>query len=79
MNLIGRLQLSTEKTSEEDSEAIVQLRILRVQVLRYYLSPVALLLQCDWATVRYSLISKLKEGVALQMKICFRRLPFQTL
>ena len=32
VNLIGRLQLSTEKSSEEDNEAIIQLRILRVQV-----------------------------------------------
>ncbi|KAF6028109.1 hypothetical protein EB796_013588 [Bugula neritina] len=31
INLIGRLQLSTEKSSEEDSDAIIQLRILRVQ------------------------------------------------
>ncbi|XP_067947837.1 cullin-5-like isoform X2 [Watersipora subatra] len=31
VNLIGRLQLSTEKSSEEDNEAIIQLRILRVQ------------------------------------------------
>jgi len=32
MNLIGRLQLSTERSKEEDNEGIVQLRILRVQV-----------------------------------------------
>lgn len=32
MNLIGRLQLSTERSKEEDNESIVQLRILRVQV-----------------------------------------------
>ncbi|XP_054271680.1 cullin-5-like [Macrosteles quadrilineatus] len=31
MNLIGRLQLSTERSKEEDNESIVQLRILRVQ------------------------------------------------
>ncbi|XP_041351590.1 cullin-5-like isoform X1 [Gigantopelta aegis] len=31
MNLIGRLQLSTEKSKEEDNEGIMQLRILRVQ------------------------------------------------
>lgn len=31
INLIGRLQLSTEKTKEEDNEGIMQLRILRVQ------------------------------------------------
>ncbi|XP_008484198.1 cullin-5 [Diaphorina citri] len=31
INLIGRLQLSTEKSKEEDNESIVQLRILRVQ------------------------------------------------
>lgn len=31
MNLIGRLQLSTEKCREEDNESIVQLRILRTQ------------------------------------------------
>lgn len=31
INLIGRLQLSTEKSKEEDNENIVQLRILRVQ------------------------------------------------
>ncbi|ELT89017.1 hypothetical protein CAPTEDRAFT_219953 [Capitella teleta] len=31
INLIGRLQLSTEKTKEEDNEGIIQLRILRVQ------------------------------------------------
>lgn len=32
VNLIGRLQLSTEKSKEEDNESIVQLRILRTQV-----------------------------------------------
>ena len=32
MNLIGRLQLSTDRSKEEDSEGIIQLRILRVQV-----------------------------------------------
>lgn len=31
MNLIGRLQLATEKCREEDNESIVQLRILRTQ------------------------------------------------
>ena len=31
LNLIGRLQLSTEKAREEDNEGIVQLRILRTQ------------------------------------------------
>jgi cullin-5 len=31
LNLIGRLQLSTEKCKEEDNESIVQLRILRTQ------------------------------------------------
>jgi len=32
VNLVGRLQLSTEKSQEEDNEGIMQLRILRVQV-----------------------------------------------
>lgn len=32
INLIGRLQLSTERSREEDNQSIVQLRILRVQV-----------------------------------------------
>ncbi len=32
INLIGRLQLTTEKTRDEDNEGIVQLRILRTQV-----------------------------------------------
>ncbi|XP_049804857.1 cullin-5 isoform X2 [Schistocerca nitens] len=31
INLVGRLQLSTERSKEEDNESIVQLRILRVQ------------------------------------------------
>jgi len=31
INLIGRLQLSTEKSKEEENEGIVQLRILRTQ------------------------------------------------
>ncbi|KAK6636642.1 Cullin-5 [Polyplax serrata] len=31
INLIGRLQLSTERSKEEENESIVQLRILRVQ------------------------------------------------
>ncbi|GIY07562.1 cullin-5 [Caerostris darwini] len=31
LNLIGRLQLSTEKSKEEDNESIVQLRMLRIQ------------------------------------------------
>jgi hypothetical protein len=35
MNLVGRLQLSTEKNVEEDNEGIMQLRILRVQVSAY--------------------------------------------
>lgn len=36
INLIGRLQLSTERSKEEDNECIVQLRILRVQVILYF-------------------------------------------
>jgi len=35
INLIGRLQLSTERSREEDNQSIVQLRILRVQVRIY--------------------------------------------
>lgn len=31
LNLIGRLQLSTEKSKEEENEGIVQLRVLRTQ------------------------------------------------
>ncbi|GIY78425.1 hypothetical protein CDAR_272011 [Caerostris darwini] len=31
LNLVGRLQLSTEKSKEEDNASIVQLRILRIQ------------------------------------------------
>ncbi len=31
VNLIGRLQLATEKCRDEDNESIVQLRILRTQ------------------------------------------------
>jgi cullin-5 len=31
ISLIGRLQLSTERSRDEDNEGIVQLRILRVQ------------------------------------------------
>ena len=34
INLVGRLQLSTERSKEEDNQSIVQLRILRVQVSR---------------------------------------------
>ena len=34
VNLIGRLQLSTEKAREEENEGIVQLRIFRVQGCR---------------------------------------------
>ena len=33
INMIGRLQLSTEKSKEEENEGIVQLRILRTQVV----------------------------------------------
>ena len=33
INLIGRLQLTTEKTKEEDNDDIVTLRILRTQVM----------------------------------------------
>ena len=36
VNLIGRLQLSTEKTKQEENDGIVALRILRIQV-RYYI------------------------------------------
>ena len=32
VNLIGRLQLATEKSREEDNEGITQLRIYRTQV-----------------------------------------------
>lgn len=32
VNLIGRLQLTTEKTKEEDNEGIIALRVLRTQV-----------------------------------------------
>ena len=32
INLIGRLQLTTEKTKEEDNDSIVALRVLRTQV-----------------------------------------------
>lgn len=31
LNLIGRLQLSTERSQQEDNQSIVQLRILRTQ------------------------------------------------
>lgn len=31
LNLIGRLQLSTERSQNEDNQSIVQLRILRTQ------------------------------------------------
>lgn len=31
MNLVGRLQLSTEKSQQEDNQSIVELRILRTQ------------------------------------------------
>ena len=34
VNLIGRLQLSTERAREEEAEGIVQLRVLRTQVRR---------------------------------------------
>lgn len=34
INLIGRLQLTTERMREEENEGIVQLRILRTQVRR---------------------------------------------
>lgn len=33
INLIGRLQLTTERMREEENEGIVQLRILRTQVM----------------------------------------------
>ena len=33
VNLIGRLQLSTEKAKQEENDGIVALRILRIQVL----------------------------------------------
>jgi hypothetical protein len=36
VNLVGRLQLSTERSKEEDNECIVQLRIFRVQVSSDY-------------------------------------------
>ena len=32
INLIGKLQLTTEKTKEEDNDGIVALRVLRTQV-----------------------------------------------
>lgn len=37
INLIGRLQLSTEKSKEEENEGIVQLRILRTQVYQLFI------------------------------------------
>lgn len=36
INLIGRLQLTTERMREEENEGIVQLRILRTQVRRHH-------------------------------------------
>lgn len=36
INLIGRLQLTTERMREEENEGIVQLRILRTQVCFNY-------------------------------------------
>ena len=36
VNLIGRLQLSTDKCKDEENQGIVQLRILRTQVSYYY-------------------------------------------
>jgi len=38
VNLVGRLQLSTERSKEEDNECIVQLRIFRVQVSSDYVT-----------------------------------------
>lgn len=35
--MIGRLQLSTEKSKEEENEGIVQLRILRTQVYQLFI------------------------------------------
>lgn len=35
INLIGRLQLTTERMREEENEGIVQLRILRTQVRKH--------------------------------------------
>lgn len=40
INLIGRLQLSTERSREEDNQSIVQLRILRVQVTYIFLNEI---------------------------------------
>jgi len=37
INMIGRLQLSTEKSKEEENEGIVQLRILRTQVFSSFI------------------------------------------
>ena len=36
VNLIGRLQLSTEKAKQEENDGIVALRILRIQVSTVY-------------------------------------------
>lgn len=36
INLIGRLQLTTERMREEENEGIVQLRILRTQVCKHF-------------------------------------------
>lgn len=52
INLIGRLQLTTERMREEENEGIVQLRILRTQasnlseeykILLYYFVALSLL------------------------------------
>lgn len=41
VNLIGRLQLSTEKAKQEENDGIVALRILRIQVLNVKRSLIA--------------------------------------
>ena len=90
VNLIGRLQLSTEKAKQEENDGIVALRILRIQVRKIssvYLS--CLLItnagefspnwSCPWEEVRllrYSLIVVVQGGFNRQC--CFLVLAFSS-
>lgn len=54
LNLIGRLQLSTERSQQEDNQSIVQLRILRTQE----------------AIIKIMKVRKRMNNAALQVSLC---------
>lgn len=75
LNLIGRLQLSTERSQQEDNQSIVQLRILRTQEaiikimkMRKKMNNAALQVSSTAPNIRLIEFPNLKKsGISLQL------------